>query len=118
MRTPRAFRRLQYRNARIFFAGMLVSTVGTWLQLTAMSLLVYRITGRSTDVGVTVAFQFLPMLFSGAWAGAVADRRDKRTLALLTQSGWHCRRSSSELIDLAGHADLPVVYGMSLVLGV
>ncbi len=118
MRTPRAFRALQYRNARIFFAGMLVSTVGTWLQLTAMSLLVYRITGRSTDVGVTVAFQFLPMLLLGAWAGAVADRRDKRTLALLTQSGLALQAIVLGVIDLAGHANLPVVYGMSLVLGV
>jgi MFS family permease len=118
MRTPRAFRALQYRNARIFFAGMLVSTVGTWLQLTAMSLLVYRITGRSTDVGLTVAFQFLPMLLLGAWAGAVADRRDKRTLALLTQSGLAVQAIVLGVIDLTGHANLPVIYGMSLVLGV
>ena len=38
------FRSLRYRNARLFFAGLAVSNVGTWLQLTAMSLLVYRIT--------------------------------------------------------------------------
>ena len=60
-------------------------TIGTWLQLTAMSLLVYDLTGRSTDLGITVALQFLPMLVLGAWAGAVADRRDKRTLAIVTQ---------------------------------
>ena len=76
------FRSLRHRNARIFFAGMLVSTIGTWLQITAMSLLVYRLTGRATDLGITVALQFLPMLVLGAWAGAVADRRDRRTMAI------------------------------------
>ena len=75
----RTFRALRHRNARIFFAGLLVSNVGTWLQLTAMSLLVYDLTGKATDLGITVALQFLPMLLLGAWAGAVADRRDKRT---------------------------------------
>ena len=49
------FRALRHRNARVYFAGLLVSNIGTWLQLTAMSLLVYDLTGRSTDLGITVA---------------------------------------------------------------
>ena len=81
------FRSLRHYNARVFFAGLLVSNVGTWLQLTAMALLVYRLTGRATDLGITFALQFLPMLLLGAWAGAVADQRDKRTLAIVTQAG-------------------------------
>ena len=68
------FRSLRYRNARLFFAGLAISNVGTWLQLTAMSLLVYRITdGDALIVGINAGLQFLPMLFLGAWAGAVAD---------------------------------------------
>ncbi len=42
------FRSLKYHNARLFFAGLAVSNVGTWLQMTAMSLLVYRLTGEAT----------------------------------------------------------------------
>ena len=61
---PSTFRSLRHRNARIFFSGLLVSTIGTWLQITAMSLLVYDLTGRATDLGITVALQFLPMLCS------------------------------------------------------
>ena len=58
-----------------------------------MSLLVYDLTGRATDLGITVALQFLPMLLLGAWAGAVADRRDKRTLAIAPhQPGSPSRR--------------------------
>ena len=95
----RTFRSLRHRNARVFFAGLLVSNVGTWLQLTAMALLVYHLTGRATDLGITVALQFLPMLLLGAWAGAVADRRDKRTMAIVTQrpggAGARARRCST-----------------------
>ena len=45
------FRSLKYYNARLFFSGLAVSNVGTWLQMTAMSLLVYRLTGEATAVG-------------------------------------------------------------------
>ena len=38
----RTFRSLRHRNARIVLRRAAVSNVGTWLQLTAMSLLVYR----------------------------------------------------------------------------
>ena len=51
-----------------------------------MSLLVYDLSGKSTDLGITVALQFLPMLVLGAWAGAVADRLDKRRMAIVTQA--------------------------------
>ena len=80
------FRSLRHRNARLFFFGLLVSTIGTWMQMTAMSLLVYELTGSATNVGVTLLCQFLPMLLLGVWAGAVADRHDKRRIALLTQT--------------------------------
>ena len=50
----------------MFFAGLAVSNVGTWLQLTAMSLLVYRPIGQGADLGINVALQFLPMLLLGA----------------------------------------------------
>ena len=112
-----AFRSLRHRNARRFFAGVLVSTIGTWLQLTAMALLVYQLTGRATDLGITLALQWLPMLLLGAWAGAVADRRDKRTMAIVTQAGLAVQAFVLGLVALAGLASVPVVWGLTLVLG-
>jgi hypothetical protein len=80
------FRSLRYRNARLFFAGLAVSNVGSWLQLTAMSLLVYRITdGDALIVGINAGLQFLPMLLFGAWAGAVADTHNRRRMSI---SSW------------------------------
>jgi MFS family permease len=112
------FRSLRHWNARVFFAGLLVSNVGTWLQLTAMSLLVYRLTGRAIDLGITVALQFLPVLLLGAWAGAVADRHDKRTLAIITQAGLAAQAILLGVLDLAGAASVGVVWSLTLVLGV
>lgn len=111
------FRALRHRNARIYFAGLLVSNVGTWLQMTAMSLLVYNLTGKSRDLGITVALQFLPMLVLGAWAGALADRRDKRTMAILTQALLAGQALTLALADFAGAATVPVVWVLTFVLG-
>jgi MFS family permease len=113
-----AFRSLRYRNARLFFGGLAVSNVGTWMQMTAMSLLVFRLTGEATAVGIAVACQFLPMLLLGAWAGAVADRHDRRKMALLTQSGLACQALLLGVLDLSGLITLPSIYMLSLVLGV
>jgi len=112
------FRSLKYRNARLFFAGLAISNVGTWLQLTAMSLLVYRLTGEATTVGITIAFQFAPMLLLGAWAGAIADGFDRRKMAIITQSGLAAQALVLGALDLLGAINLPIVYALSLVLGV
>ena len=78
------FRSLRYRNARLFFVGLLLSNIGTWVQFTAVAILVDRLTGRTTAIGVLTALQFLPMLVLGAYGGAVADQRDRRTMAMWT----------------------------------
>ena len=118
MARSETFRSLRNRNARLFFGGLLVSNVGTWLQSTAMSILVYRLTGKATDLGITVALQFLPMLFLGAWAGALSDRRDKRITCLTTQSFMAVQAVVLASLDFAGLVSVPVVYVLALVLGV
>lgn len=118
MTSAGTFRSLRTRNARLFFGGLMVSNVGTWLQATAMSILVYRLTGQATSLGVAVALQFLPMLVLGAWAGALADRHDKRTMCLLTQGALTVQALVLAILDFAGAANVGAVYVLSFVLGV
>lgn len=118
MARSETFRSLRNRNARLFFGGLLVSNVGTWLQSTAMAILVYRLTGKATDLGITVALQFLPLLLFGAWAGAVSDRRNKRHTCLTTQSLMAGQAVLLGALDLAGLVTVPVVYALALLLGV
>ncbi len=112
------FQSLRHRNARLFFLGLLVSNVGTWMQMTAMSLVVYEITGKAADVGITMFCQFLPMLLLGAWAGAVADRHNKQRLTLLTQTLQAVQAFVLGALYLLDVKNLPTLYGLSLVLGV
>jgi len=112
------FRSLKYFNARLFFAGLLVSNIGSWLQLTASSLLLYRITGNAADLGYNVAFQFLPMLIFGTWCGALADRHNRRRIALIAQSGLAMQALLIGVLDLTGFINVPIIYALSLLLGI
>jgi MFS family permease len=112
------FRSLRYRNARLFFVGMLVSNIGTWMQFTAVAILVDRITGRTTAIGVLTALQFLPMLLLGAYGGAIADQRDRRRLSIITQSGLAAQAVALAVLDLTGTISLGIIYALTLVLGI
>jgi MFS family permease len=118
MATSSVFRSLRHRNARVFFIGLLLSNIGTWVQMTATSLLVYDITGNATDTGISLLCQFLPMLLLGSWAGAVADRHDRRRLAIVTQVAMAAQALVLGGVTLAGLVNIPVLYLLSLVLGV
>jgi len=79
----RAFR---HRNYRLYFFGQLVSLIGTWMQAVAQSWLVYRLTGSASALGEITFAEQIPMLFLTPVAGVLADRYDRRTLLLVTQS--------------------------------
>src|SRR5215217_3528441 len=82
----KTFLALRNRNFRLFFVGQLISNTGNWLTNVALTLLVLKITGSGLGVGILAGFQFGPILLLSAWAGAIADRSDKRRLLLVTQS--------------------------------
>ncbi len=113
-RTFRSFRR---RNFRLYYAGLLVSNIGTWLQAVAQAWLVLELTGDGTALGIVTALQFLPILLFGAWGGLLADRFDKRRLILATQSLAAVQALVVGLAVVAGRASVPLVFGGALVLG-
>jgi MFS family permease len=79
----RAFASLDFR---LFFAGQLVSLVGTWMQSVAQSWLVLELTGSPFLLGLIGTLQFAPVLVLSFFAGALADRLPKRRLLVVTQS--------------------------------
>ncbi|MFY9481343.1 MAG: MFS transporter [Ilumatobacteraceae bacterium] len=112
------FRSLSNSNARLFFAGLLFSNIGSWLQLTATSFLLYRLTGSSVDLGINAALQFLPMLVLGAWAGAFADRFDRRRTTIITQSLMALQAIVLGVCDVAGVINVELVFVLTGFLGV
>ena len=83
---PAALRAFAHRDFRLFFAGQLVSLVGTWMQAVAQSWLVLELTNSPFKLGLIGTLQFGPVLFLSFFAGVLADRRPKRRLLIATQS--------------------------------
>jgi MFS family permease len=79
------FSSLKVPNYRLYFAGQSISLVGTWMQMTAQAWLVLTLTHSSTDLGLVVALQSVPVLLLGPYGGLVADRVDKRRLMIVLQ---------------------------------
>lgn len=80
------FLSLRNRNFRLYFIGQLISNSGNWLTNIALTLLILHVTQSGLDVGLLAACQYGPMLLFSAYAGAVADRVDKRRMLFVTQS--------------------------------
>src|SRR6516162_3335546 len=76
------FTALKHRNFRLFFFGQLISLIGTWMQNTAQSWLVYDLTGSKILLGVVAAVGSTPMMLLSIWGGSVADRHAKRRIIL------------------------------------
>ena len=80
------FLALRTRNFKLFFIGQTISNTGNWLTNVALTLLVLHITHSGFAVGILAACSFGPMLLLTIWAGAKADRSNKRHLLFVTQS--------------------------------
>lgn len=79
------FPALRSRNYRLFFAGQLVSLIGTWMQQIAMSWLAYRLTDSAAMLGLMGFAGQVPILLFGTIAGVWNERLDRRRLLLWTQ---------------------------------
>ncbi|CAN5164916.1 MFS transporter [soil metagenome] len=114
------FRSFAVANYRLWFAGALVSNVGTWMQRVAQDWLVLtQLTDDdATAVGVTMALQFGPQLALLPITGLVADRFDRRKLLIVTQLTMSALGLGMAAVTLLGVVQLWMVFGFALGLGV
>ena len=82
------FSSLKVPNFRYFWLGQCVSVMGTWIQRTAQTWLVYQMTKSALLVGILAACQFLPILMFTLVAGTLIDRYPKRRILIITQAGF------------------------------
>jgi MFS family permease len=114
------FRSLSSINYRIWFAGALVSNVGTWMQRTAQDWIVLtELTNHdAAALGITVALQLGPQLLLVPVSGLIADRLNKRHTLMATQISMGVLGLALGIIVLTGTAQLWIVYVFALLLGI
>ncbi len=114
------FTSLEVRNYRLWFAGALVSNIGTWMGRVGQDWLVLTVltAGSATALGVVTGLQFLPFLLLAPWAGLIADRFPKRRILLLTQTMLAASSLLLGILAVTGVARLWHVYVIALLQGV
>src|SRR5947207_15137363 len=108
---------LRHRNYRLFLAGQIVSTVGTWMQTVALPWLALQLTHNGFLVGLVLAAQFLPVLIGSPFAGVIADRFRKRNVLLLTQTAFVVPPLALFAMSATGHAQYWMLIVAALTTG-
>jgi MFS family permease len=72
-------------NYRYLFTGNLFANAAQWLQFISVGWLALDISGSAFHSIMAVAVRALPTLVLGPWGGVLADRIDRRKLAMATQ---------------------------------
>jgi len=76
---------LRYRDFRLFWTGLLISNIGTWMQMTATNWLLYQLTNSPVLLGLNGIFRAVPAIGLGVISGTFADRYDRRKLMICTE---------------------------------
>lgn len=83
-----AYRRLlANRPLTRLLAGEFISSIGDWLYLVALLIILYERTNDPVLLGIVGAARVLPYVFLSIPAGIVADRYDRRMVLLITDLG-------------------------------
>lgn len=113
-----SFSPLKIRNFRIYLGGQAISLVGTWLQMTAQSWVVWELSHSATALGVTMMLGTLPVLLLGTLAGVWADRLDRRKLLIASQAGAMILAFGLAFLTQTGLVQLWHVYVLAALLGI
>src|ERR1700709_1470402 len=81
----RTFRAFSSRNYRLYFMGQSVSLIGTWMQKTAVSWVVYTLTHSTFMLGLTLFASMFPSFLFSLIGGVVSDRYNRYRVLLATQ---------------------------------
>lgn len=110
----RALRVPAYR--RVWFA-VLSSSMGIWMQVTGRAYFVYDLTGSTSALGTIYLVSYGPQLFLAPYAGAIADRYDRRRVLLIGTWVLVGTNVATGLLAATGTATLLALCAVSLVTG-
>lgn len=111
------FAPLRDANFRLYLGGQAVSLIGTFLQVTAQSWVVWQLTHSEAALGIVGMLSSLPILFLSAYAGAWIDRLDRRKLLIGTQVVFMLLAFILAVLVQTNLVQIWHVYVLSLLLG-
>lgn len=92
----------RHRNYRLFFAGQLVSLMGTWITNVAQGWLVYQLTSSPLLLGVVAFAGQVPVFFFSMFGGMISDRFERRRMLVITQALAMLQSAALAVLTLTG----------------
>lgn len=117
-KTAGIFRAFDNRNFTLFFAGQSVSQIGTWMQRTAVSWMIYSMTHSAFMLGLTIFAQQFPSFVLSLPGGVLADRYSRHKILLMTQAASMIQAVLLALLVLSGHYRIWEIMVLSILLGI
>jgi MFS family permease len=111
------FKAFRYRNYQLYFTGQSMSLIGTWMQKTAVSWVVYTMTHSAFMLGVTAFATQFPMFLFSLLGGIASDRYNRYRVLLLTQILSMIQATLLAILTLMGHYTVWEILTFSVVLG-
>jgi MFS family permease len=111
------FRALRHRNFRLFFMGQSISLVGTWMQMTAVAWLVWRLEHNAVLLGLTGFAARIPAFMMAPLAGVLVDRSNRHRLVIITQTLAMLQALTLAGLVLSGHVAIWQIILLSLIMG-
>ncbi len=115
--TGHAFRAFRNRNFTIFWTGALLSNSGAWLSNLTVPYVLFQLTGSAVWTGVASVAQFVPQMLLTPLAGNLADRFNRRSILLLTQSAMSIAAFALWLVWLSASRNDQSPYPLLAALG-
>ena len=75
---------LRNRDFTVYLAGNTVSMHGQWMHRVALGWLTWQLTSSELWIGIIAVTEFIPTMFLAPLFGVLADRFDRRTMALIS----------------------------------
>jgi MFS family permease len=117
-KTAGTFRAFRNRNYALFFSGQSVSQIGTWMQRTAVSWVIYSLTHSAFMLGLAVFAQQFPSFLLSLPGGVVSDRYNRHKILLFTQTASMIQAILLAVLILTNHYVIWEILTLSVVLGV
>lgn len=111
-------RPLRNRNFRLFWLGQGISLLGNAMYRVTLAWSVYRLTGSTADMGLTLAANIIPMLALSLYGGVLADRLSRRTVLLACDCAAAIVTGALAYLTLAGRSSVAFLVAASFALGV
>ncbi len=97
------------RNFALFSVGNVLSLTGNWIQLVAVSWLIWELTHSTVWLGIVAASQFVPIFLVSPLGGVLADRLDRRRLILFSNGGGLVCALAMFVIFSTGHLNVVII---------